>query len=92
MSDACNVDKRVKTNLRLSIKKTTRPCASYQADGFEEIDAPHDASTPLVKSKPHDAVKLKTDNAIACSNRGIAYRNRGQYQRAIDEYITRLYD
>ena len=39
-----------------------------------------------IKLKPDDAIKLKSDDAIAHSNRGIAYNNLGQYQRAIEEY------
>ena len=34
----------------------------------------------------NNAIKLKPDDAIAHSNRGVAYANRGQYQRAIEEY------
>jgi len=39
-----------------------------------------------IKLKPADAIKLKSDVAIAHSNRGIAYNKLGQYQRAIEEY------
>src|SRR5664279_1450069 len=51
---------------------------------------PDDAYKPkpddAVKLKPDDAYKPKPDDAIAHSNMGIAYNNRGQYQRAIEEY------
>jgi len=38
------------------------------------------------KQKPDDAIKLKPDDAIAYSNRGIAYANLGQLQRAVEDY------
>ena len=39
-----------------------------------------------IKPKLDSVYKPKPDDAIAYSNRGIAYNNRGQYQRAIEEY------
>jgi len=49
------------------------------------VDGKYTDSSKVVEYL-NNAIKLKSDDAVAYNNRGFAYYNLGQYQRAIDDF------